>query len=81
MSHMSFGDAEHAGKRKKTRRELFLEEMEQIIPWKALIREIDPEMEEALYEWASMRKFSGLSLLEAIPDETTILNFRRLIER
>jgi IS5 family transposase len=34
MSHMSFGDAEHAGKRKKTRRELFLEEMEQIIPWK-----------------------------------------------
>ena len=41
----------------------------------------DPGMEEALYEVASMRKFSGLSLLEAIPDETTILNFRRLIER
>ena len=113
MSQMSFSDAEQAGKRKKTRRELFLEEMEQVIPWKALIREIepvypkagrgrqpyplqtmlrihlmqnwfglsDPGMEEALYEVASMRKFSGLSLLEAIPDETTILNFRHLIER
>ena len=27
---MSFGDAEYAGKRKKTRREIFLEEMEQV---------------------------------------------------
>ena len=40
MSQMSFSDAEQTGKRKKTRRELFLEEMEQVIPWKALIREI-----------------------------------------
>ena len=28
MSQMSFGDAEYAGKRKRTRRELFLAEME-----------------------------------------------------
>jgi transposase, IS5 family len=29
---MSFGDAEFAGKRKKTRREIFLEEMDQVVP-------------------------------------------------
>jgi hypothetical protein len=38
-------------------------------------------MEEALYEIASMRTFASLSLLEAIPDETTILHFRHLLER
>ena len=38
-------------------------------------------MEEALYEVASMRQFAGLRLLEAIPDETTILNFRHLLEK
>lgn len=39
----------------------------------------DPAMEEPLYEISSMRKFAGLTL-QAIPDETAILNFRRLIE-
>jgi len=29
---MSFGDAEYAGKRKKTRREVFLEEMDRVVP-------------------------------------------------
>jgi len=28
-----------------------------------------------------MRRFAQLDLLDAIPDETTILNFRRLIEK
>jgi transposase, IS5 family len=40
----------------------------------------DPAMEEALYEIASLRTFAQLSLGEAIPDETTILNFRHLLE-
>ena len=112
MDQISFADAEYAGKRKKTRREVFLEEMEQVVPWKALLRLIephypmagrgrrpypldamlrvhlmqnwfalsDPAMEEALYEIASLRSFAGLSLSEAIPDETTILNFRHLLE-
>ena len=40
----------------------------------------DPAMEKALYEIASMRQFAGLSLMKPIPDETTILNFRRLLE-
>src|SRR5665213_2919310 len=111
MSQMSFGDAEYAGKRKKTRREVFLEEMDQVVPWKSLLTLIEPlypiagrgrhpyplqtmlrvhlmqnwfglsdsAMEEALYEITPMRTF-GLTLTKAIPDETTILNFRHLLE-
>lgn len=112
MDQMSFGDGEYASKRKRTRRETFLAEMEQVIPWTILLNVIepfypkagngrrpyplkvmlkvhlmqnwfglsDPAMEEALYEIASMRQFAGLSLTRPIPDETTILNFRRLLE-
>lgn len=42
MAQMSFADAAYAGKRKKTRREVFLEEMEQVVPWKALLKVIEP---------------------------------------
>ena len=112
MKQISFADAEYAGKRKKTRREVFLDEMEQVVPWNALLKVIepfypvagsgrrpyplqtmlrvhlmqnwfalsDPAMEEALYEIASLRNFAGLDLRKAIPDETTILNFRHLLE-
>jgi IS5 family transposase len=42
----------------------------------------DPGAEEALYDICSMRAFAGLELgRDAIPDETTILNFRHLLER
>ena len=109
---MTFADAEYAGKRKQTRKELFLIEMDQVVPWKGLIALIephypkgeggrpayplmtmlrvhlmqnwfgysDPAMEEALYETTILRQFAELSL-ERIPDETTILNFRRLLEK
>src|SRR5664279_2471496 len=109
---MSFGDAEYAGKRKQTRREVFLEEMDQVVPWGSLLKLIepcypmagrgrhpypletmlrvhlmqnwfalsDPAMEEALYEITPMRVFAGLSLTKPIPDETTILDFRHLLE-
>lgn len=112
MSQISFAEAEYAAKRKKTRREVFLEEMELVVPWAALVKVIspfypvagrgrrpypleamlrvhlmqnwfalsDPSMEEALYEIASLRNFAGLALSEPIPDETTILNFRHLLE-
>ena len=111
MKQMTFADAEYAGKRKQTRKELFLIEMDQVVPWKGLVALIephypkgeggrpayplmamlrvhlmqnwfgysDPAMEEALYETTILRQFAGLSL-ERIPDETTILNFRRLLE-
>ncbi len=112
MKQMTFADAEYAGKRKQTRKELFLIEMDQVVPWKGLIALIephypkgeggrlayplmamlrvhlmqnwfgysDPAMEEALYETTILRQFSGMNL-ERIPDETTILNFRRLLEK
>ena len=42
----------------------------------------DPGAEEALYDICSMRTFAGLDLgRDQIPDETTILNFRHLLER
>ncbi len=41
----------------------------------------DPAMEDALYEIASMRIFAGLSLNAPIPDHSTILKFRHLLER
>ena len=42
----------------------------------------DPGAEEALYDMHSMRAFCGLELgRDAIPDETTILHFRHLLER
>ena len=42
MKQMTFADAEYAGKRKQTRKELFLIEMDQVVPWKGLIALIDP---------------------------------------
>lgn len=112
MKQMTFADAEYAGKHKQTRKELFLNEMDRVVPWKGLIALIErhcpqgaggrpacplmamlrahlmqnwfgyspPAREEALYETTISRQFSSLSL-ERIPDETTRLNFRRLLER
>ena len=114
MKQLSFSDAEYGGKRKRTRREVFLAEMHRAVPWSQLEAQIaphypkagggrrpyalatmlrihclqqwyglsDPAMEEELYEIASMRQFAGLSLARGtVPDETTILNFRHLLEQ
>lgn len=100
-------------KKKLTRRERFLREMDAVIPWAALTALIaphypvagrgrrpmplatmlriyflqqwfdlsDPAAEDALYDSEAMRRFVGVELSEeAIPDETTILRFRRLLE-
>ncbi len=101
--------------RKKTRKEIFLEEMDQIVPWKEMTKAIkpyypkpkgagrrpvglermlrihflqhwfelsDPGVEETLYDSRAMRAFVGIDLgKEPVPDETTILNFRHLMER
>ncbi len=40
----------------------------------------DPGMEDMLYEVESVRRFVGLRLSGPLPDETTILNFRHLLE-
>lgn len=42
----------------------------------------DPAMEDALIEAPTMRRFAAIDLVsERIPDETTILAFRRLLEK
>ncbi|MFM2006952.1 MAG: hypothetical protein RLZZ09_2607 [Pseudomonadota bacterium] len=102
-------------KKKQTRREKFLAEMEQAVPWSALWAVIephypkagrrgrqpyplgtmlrlyfiqqwyalsDPGLEATLYEIESLRRFARLDLADdTLPDETTILNFRHLLER
>lgn len=41
----------------------------------------DPQAEDSLYDIESMRRFAGVELTEdAIPDESTILRFRHLLE-
>ncbi len=114
MSHqLTFADSEFNNKRRKTRKEIFLTRMDELMPWDQLEAVIepfypkagkgrrpyplstmfrihcmlhwynmsDPAMEEALYEITSMRLFAGLSLEIAIPDHTTIMNFRHLLEK
>ncbi|MGY6555044.1 MAG: IS5 family transposase [Wenzhouxiangella sp.] len=113
MDQLSFADLEYENKKRKTRREKFLERMDALIPWPRLLKKLkkhypkgtrgrppytletmlrihcmqlfynlsDPAMEDALYEIESMRRFAGLKLSEALPDETTILNFRHFLER
>jgi len=112
MSQLSFSEAEFAGKRKQTRREKFLSQMERAVPWKVFAELMephypksgngrrpypletmlrihfmqlwfslsDPAMEEALYDSFSMRQFARLGD-GRVPDETTILNFRHLLEK
>ena len=114
MTQLSFATLDHRSKKKRTKREAFLAEMEAVVPWALLLALIepyypkagngrrpyplvvmlriyflqqwyqlsDPGAEEALYDIQSMRAFAGLELgRDAIPDETTVLNFRHLLER
>ena len=113
MDQPTFADLEYQGKKRKTRRELFLERMDGLIPWQSLENRIrpfypkagrgrhpyplsamlrvhcvhlfynlsDPGMEDLLYESDPVRRFAGLKLSGPLPDETTILNFRHLLER
>jgi IS5 family transposase len=113
MTQSNFGfDPVH----KKTRKEIFLEEMNRVVPWAALVAIIqphargahqalggrppfavetmlrihclqlwwnlsDPAMEEELHERPLYREFAGLAGSPRIPDETTILRFRHLLEK
>jgi len=110
---MSFAQSEYAGKKKVTRRERFLGEMERVVPWTRLVAVIEPHypkgergrppigiermlriyflqqwyaladeaLEDALYDSQAMRTFAGIDLsVEAVPDATTLLKFRHLLE-
>jgi IS5 family transposase len=114
MKQTTFASLAFASKKKLTRRERFLAEMDQVMPWTRLLKLIaphypkagngrspmpletmlriyflqqwfnlsDPAAEDSLYDIESMRRFCGIELGDhAVPDETTILNFRRLLER
>ncbi len=112
MEQKTFSELEYDNKKRKTRREIFLERMDGLIPWKRLEKRIrrhypkagkgrhpyplsvmlrihcvqlfynlsDPAMEDMLYEIEAVRRFVGVRLSGPIPDETTILNFRHLLE-
>ena len=110
---MSFAQCEYAMKKKVTRRERFLGDMEQVVPWGRLVEVIRPyypagergrppigiermlriyflqqwygladeALEDAIYDSQAMRTFAGIDLsVEAVPDATTLLNFRHLLE-
>jgi transposase, IS5 family len=99
---------------KPTRRRVFLDEMDSVVPWSKLVALIspympegrrgrppfavevilgihfmqqwfnlsDPAMEEALHDMALFRDFAGLGGGDKpVPDETTILRFRRVLEK
>ena len=112
----AFPGLRRAMKKKQTRREKFLAEMDAVVPWARLLTLIaphypkvgprggrppmpletmlrvyflqqwyalsDPMAEEMLYDSDAMRQFAGIELGDdRIPDETTILNFRHLLEK
>jgi hypothetical protein len=92
MSQMSFSDAEYAGKRKRTRREEFLAEMEKVVPWSALESLIEPHYPKAgggrrPYPLATMLRihlmqnwfgFSDPAMEEALYEITPLRQFARL---
>ncbi len=114
MRQTSFADLDYDHKKRQTRRERFLAEMEKAVPWVMLLEQLAPhypssgrrgrqpmpllamlrihcmqqwfsfsdrQMEDVLYEIESVRRFAGFaSVTEALPDETTILNFRHFLE-
>ena len=110
----SFSQAEYAGKKKQTRRDRFLAEMDKVVPWARLVDRLRPfypkgdrgrppiglermlriyflrqwyaladeAVEDALYDSKALRGFAGIDLtLAAVPDATTVLNFRHWLEQ
>lgn len=112
-NQMSFAQAEYAGKKKVTRRDKFLAEMNQVVPWARLVELVRPHypsgkrgrppmgiekmlrvyflqqwygladeaLEDTIYDSQAMRTFAGIDLGQGgVPDATTLLNFRHLLE-
>jgi transposase, IS5 family len=111
---VSFGSYEYAQKKRVTRREKFLGEMDRIVPFAELEALIEPHypssgrvgrppigvpvmlrmyflqqwfglsddgLEDAIYDSQALTDFLGLDLSrENVPDATTLLKFRRLLE-
>lgn len=110
---MSFGQLEYTAKKKVTRRDKFLAQMEAVVPWAELVAVVEPHypkgqrgrppvgcermlriyfiqqwyaladeaVEDAIYDSQALRSFVGIDLSrEPVPDATTLLKFRRLLE-
>lgn len=113
MRQHTFTDIEYFNRKRKTKREKFLEQMDKIIPWKYWVEIITPYypsgkrgrppkgietmlrmyllqiwfslfdegLEDEIYDNYPMRCFMRLDFLtEQVPDATTLLKFRHLIE-
>lgn len=113
MRQQTFTDIEYSRRKKKTRREEFLDMMDQMIPWNDWIALIEPcypsgkrgrptrgietmlrmylmqnwfnlsdaAMEDTIYDSYAMRSFMHLDFYkEQVPDATTLLKFRHLLE-
>lgn len=111
---LSFAANEWSRKKKQTRREKFLDGMEELVPWGRLVTLIEPHypngargrppqgiermlrvyflqqwygladeaLEDAIDDSQAMRLFMGIDLsTEGVPDATTLLKFRHLLER
>jgi IS5 family transposase len=74
--------AAHYPKAGKGRQPMGLERMLRIYCLQQWFGLSDPGMEEALYDSECMRRFVGIDCArETIPDESTILKFRHLLEK
>ena len=113
MKQQTFSDIEYSNRKRKTKKEEFLNSMDEIIPWEHwidLIREYYPPgkrgrppigietmlrmyllqnwfnlsdkgVEEAIYDSYAMRNFMHIEFLsEQVPNSTTLLKFRHLLE-
>jgi IS5 family transposase len=72
----------HYPKAGQGRQPLGLEKMLRIYLLQQWFNLSDPQAEDAIYDSESMRRFAGVELGDdVIPDETTILRFRHLLEQ
>lgn len=113
MGQLSFTEAEYLRRKRRTKKEDFLDSMDEIIPWKDWVRQIEPyyynnirgrhakdietmlrmyllqnwyhlsdeAVEDAIYDSYAMKKFLKLDFnKESVPDATTLLKFRHILE-
>ena len=72
----------HYPKAGQGRQPLGLEKMLRIYFLQQWFKLSDPQAEDAIYDSESMRRFAGVELGDdVVPDETSILRFRHLLER
>ena len=111
---MNFSDIEYSNRKRTTKREEFLNLMDEIIPWDEWVEFVRPYYpsgkrgrpvkgietmlrmyllqtwfnlsdegaEDAIYDSYAFRKFMKIDFMtEQVPDATTLLKFRHMIEK